>query len=58
MRDGRAFVARVAPSRKVRAHPAQGSRQDRLVGAGQGSGQVGLALHRQVRQALTHEVGL
>ncbi|SIA64240.1 Uncharacterised protein [Mycobacteroides abscessus subsp. abscessus] len=28
------------------------------MGAGQGSGQVGLALHRQVRQALAHEVGL
>ena len=36
--DGRALVARVAPSHQVRAHPAQGSRQDRLVGAGQGSG--------------------
>ena len=57
-RDGRALVTRVAPSRKVREHPAQGSRQDRLVGAGQGSGQVVLAPHRQVRQALPHEVGL
>ena len=49
-RDGRALIARATPSREVRAHPAQGRRQDRLVGAGKGSGQAGFSLRLQVRQ--------
>ena len=57
-RDGRALVARIASRLKVRSHPSQRGRKDRLVGAGQGSGQAGFTAGLQVRQRLAHEVGL
>ena len=57
-RDGRALVAILPPDLQIRAHPAQGRRQHRLVGTRQGSGQAALPLRGQIRQRLAHEVRL